>query len=61
VVFSEKAPNLNGFLWKWRSAEGDRVSNASFNFYFDCVTDARRHGYEPDMPANSNVFPSGLK
>jgi hypothetical protein len=37
----------NGFVWEW-SSEGDvGSSKRCFELFFDCLDDARKHGYEP--------------
>jgi hypothetical protein len=45
-----------GFSWHWqkRGAKVFRTS-AAFDFYFDCVADARAHGYVGALPAGPKV------
>lgn len=35
------------FAWKWRSEDNTQESRRSFEYFFNCLTDARRHGYAP--------------
>jgi hypothetical protein len=41
---STSTPNSNGYVWRWRGSDG--VHSECFNFYFECMDDARRQGYE---------------
>ena len=45
TLFSVPAKNANGYVWKWRSADGD-TSKGTFALYHDCLADAQRNGYE---------------
>jgi hypothetical protein len=36
-----------GFVWEWSALEQETRSKRSFDLFFDCLDDARRHGYEP--------------
>ena len=43
-----------GYEWEW-SREDDNgrtesVSKTSFAFYYDCVMDAKKHGFDPGVP-----------
>ncbi|MGZ8263669.1 MAG: hypothetical protein ACXW2I_05695 [Burkholderiales bacterium] len=48
----------NGYVWEW-SAVGDAAkSSCCFDMFFDCLDDARQHGYEPhflDRNAGTNI------
>ena len=37
------------FSWKWRSSAGKEESSAPFNYYYECVEDARKHGFEAEF------------
>jgi hypothetical protein len=40
------------FRWKWRQLLDDgRVieSEVAFDLYYECIADARAHGYQPEM------------
>ena len=50
-----------GYAWTWRGATDGKTSRSAFAFYFDCVTDARKHGYEVTLtPARGAMAPGGL-
>lgn len=37
----------NGFVWEWSTVGEAGKSKRCFELFFDCLDDARRHGYEP--------------
>lgn len=37
----------NGYVWEWAALADDARSQQTFDMFFDCLEDARRHGYEP--------------
>lgn len=37
----------HGYLWEWSAVADDARSRQPFDMFFDCLEDARRHGYEP--------------
>ena len=37
------------FQWKWRCKDGKRKSDRAFEWFYDCVEDARSHGAEVDL------------
>jgi hypothetical protein len=37
----------NGFVWEWSAVGEAGKSKRCFELFFDCLDDARRHGYEP--------------
>ena len=43
-IVSEPAAGSHGYVWRWRA--GNAVSATCFDFYYECVQDARRNGYE---------------
>lgn len=43
-VSSEPNSNSHGYVWRWKGSDG--ASSECFNFYFECMDDARRQGYE---------------
>ena len=47
-VISAKSLGRGNFHWGWHSADGRRHSRTVFTYFYDCVLDARRHGYEVD-------------
>ena len=37
----------HGYVWEWSSVEDDDRSKQPFDLFFECLEDARHHGYEP--------------
>jgi hypothetical protein len=37
----------HGYVWEWSAVANDSRSLRCFDMFFDCLEDARRHGYEP--------------
>ncbi|HYC46326.1 MAG TPA: hypothetical protein VED01_12705 [Burkholderiales bacterium] len=37
----------HGYAWEWACVDGDAHSHQTFDLFFDCLEDARHHGYEP--------------
>ena len=37
----------HGYVWEWSAIADDAKSGHYFDMFFDCLEDARRHGYEP--------------
>jgi hypothetical protein len=47
VIYAK--PSRRGhFYWGWHSSDGRRRSRTVFAYFYDCLTDARRNGYEID-------------
>jgi hypothetical protein len=38
------------FKWEWRSDDCGRRSGRKFDFFYDCMADARSHGFKPILP-----------
>jgi hypothetical protein len=55
VMFSVPARHENGYVWRWRSIDSKHESSAAFGFYHDCLTDAREHGYEVELPVHQRL------
>ena len=59
------APNAHGYRWQWRSEDDDQVSARAFELFYDCLCDARSHGYEVQLappPAGlSGIGGNGLQ
>lgn len=36
----------HGYVWEWSSV-ADEAKSGLFDMFFDCLEDARHHGYEP--------------
>jgi len=50
----------HGYVWEWSAVEDDVRSGHTFDMFFDCLEDARQHGYEPhflDRQQNISVVP----
>lgn len=48
----------HGFTWRWQSeGPGSKtaVTGAAFEYYFDCIFDARQNGYTGPLPAGPRV------
>ena len=43
------AGHAHGYLWKWRCAKSKAESKTAFTLYYDCVIDARKHGYDVEL------------
>jgi hypothetical protein len=37
----------HGYVWEWSAVAGESRSAHCFDMFFDCLEDARKHGYEP--------------
>ena len=54
------AADPHGFAWKWRCVASKAESKQAFSLYYDCVCDARKHGYQVDLPrAHGLTAPGG--
>jgi len=61
TVSAIPAGEASDFAWTWRSSSGDIVSAAAFAFYYDCVLDAKEHGYEVELTqAQGHTAPGGV-
>ena len=49
--FAIVAKTSNGFTWQWQKNENPTLTSRHFDFYFDCVADARANGYDGPLPA----------
>lgn len=43
------------FSWKWRSADGKHESANAFDYYHDCLEDARKNGYTAEFFAGKSA------
>ena len=58
-VPSRQAP---GYAWAWHCAADSANSTAAFGFYYDCVVDARGHGYGVDpVQPHGPMAPGGAR
>jgi hypothetical protein len=37
------------YQWRWRCPDGKQQSSRAFEFFFECVEDARTHGCKVDL------------
>lgn len=59
-IYSIPVRHEPGYAWKWRAIAGKTESRKSFDFYFDCLGDARDHGYDVELThAIGNTAPGG--
>src|SRR5215212_2812347 len=50
--FAVRAATTFGFVWQWQKQKGNVIVTSSpFDFYFDCISDARVNGYTGRLPA----------
>ena len=52
----------NGYVWEWSAVEGTVKATHTFDLFFECLDDARVHGYEPhfidtDQTTDISVVP----
>jgi hypothetical protein len=59
-IYAVPAAGEPGYAWKWRSTNSKATSAGTFHLYFDCVTDAREHGYQIEAtPGHGITAPGG--
>lgn len=43
-----------GYVWQWTredlNGHTESVSDKCFDYYYDCIMDAKSHGYDPEVP-----------
>ena len=44
-IFFVPTESAHIFSWKWRSSDGREESSGTFEYFYNCVEDARSHGY----------------
>jgi hypothetical protein len=60
AIFAVPSSDAFGFAWSWRCAADHTSSATSFAFYYDCMNDARRHGYDiAPVQAHGVMAPAG--
>jgi hypothetical protein len=55
VIYAQP-PDAAVFGWGWQSA--DRKSKGLFRYFYECVQDARKHGYAVDFAAVASALKS---
>lgn len=59
-IFATATADAAGYVWQWRCLESKATSARSFPMYFECVIDAREHGYEVELTrARGTSAPGG--
>ena len=54
--FAVLAPLPCGFGWQWqKQGTGAPVTSLLFDFYFECISDARANGYDGPLPPGPKV------
>ena len=48
------------YAWKWRCDEQGKHSAKTFTYYYDCLTDAREHGYAVELAPAHDLTDSPL-
>lgn len=62
MICAISTPDAPGYVWKWTCTSDRRQSASSFSYYYDCVTDARQHGYEVELTrAHGEMAPGGAE
>ena len=57
------ATNAFGFTWHWQCRRPDGSTSRSrvpFDYYYDCIEDARKQGYRGPLPPGPKVALSAL-
>lgn len=47
-IYSIAAFTRHGYVWEWSSRNGQK-SERSFDLFYECLEDARLHGFDPDL------------
>ena len=59
-IYAVAAGGEHGYAWKWRCDDKITKSPGTFAFYYDCLIDAREHGYSVELTrAQGTTAPSG--
>ncbi|MGZ9013837.1 MAG: hypothetical protein ACXW2L_16435 [Burkholderiales bacterium] len=53
--FAVRAATPSGFRWQWQKQGTTVIVSAPFDYYFDCISNARDKGYAGPPPAGPNV------
>jgi hypothetical protein len=46
-IYPVRVPFGHGYVWEWAAADRNAKSDRTFDLFYDCLDDARLHGYEP--------------
>lgn len=59
-IYSLPAGGETGYAWKWTCEEQGVTSKNTFALYYDCLSDAREHGYHVELTqAHGATAPAG--
>ena len=60
-IYPVRVGSGNGYVWEWSAIEREAKSRHTFDLFFDCLDDARVHGFEPhfidDQTTDISVVP----
>ena len=60
ATITAAAAGERALAWSWRSSSDDATSDQSFAYYYECLIDAREHGYSVDpVYASGATAPGG--
>ena len=48
-IVSVRSGDAQGFCWQWQSADGKHRAAAKHGYYYECVEDARKAGYDVEL------------
>ena len=54
-IFPVQTANAYGYMWEWSAIDDDAGSKHAFDLFFECLEDARKHGYEPHFLDRENA------
>jgi hypothetical protein len=61
-VFAVPSSHPNGYACRWACTAGKTQSKDTFAFYYDCLEDAQRRGYEVETMAGEGASaPGGIQ
>jgi hypothetical protein len=48
-IYAVPSPTRVGYTWRWRCQADRTEGESAFMLYYECVTDARKRGYEVEF------------
>jgi hypothetical protein len=61
TIHAISAGEAPGYAWTWTCGSDKTRSATAFAYYYDCVTDARKHGYVVELArAHGAMAPEGV-
>ena len=62
TIHAIAAGEAPGYAWKWLCSSDKTQSASVFSYYYDCVSDARLHGYQVELTrATGEMAPGGAE